>query len=578
MYIKKFIIERYRAITRPIEFNFEKQSLFPIIGVNECGKTSILNALFAFDSYNDTSNDTIKHLDDVWNLYDTVVEPAIIKAEVVCTKDEIIGILEYLQQREGEFETEEDLEELRKSRFWFNKEIPTSFIITRKIYKKDNSLYEIDLGELTDFLIDKSDFIDEVIKELPYILYFDDFRDSFPDKIYLDKKDLSNSDTWLSIIEELFKKTDKNYTVSELQKHDKRLRNNIISDVERKLNETLTKEWANFKLDNKENLNVKISYEVDDDSNSNSSLSYLSFDIEETGKNGVKRNFSIKDRSKGFYWFFNFVMKLEFNPKNWGSKGQNAIYLLDEPGSYLHAFAQQKLCNKLKSIAEDNKVIYCTHSHHLLNPEVIPINNVFVAQKPNFGNIEINRVIDVPLKEKNKTPLAFQTYYDALYIKPDLINFNYDEILIVEGIYDYYSYFIFANLFEKKIGVMPCRGADSINILISICLGFELNFTALWDNDGKGIEKKCEAEEYFGTEFSDRLKLLPLKGQKKKRRLEDLFEKNDLEMIKSELLFSKNTPFEKVIAGLFYSNYRNQIVEKISVETKSNFREVFELV
>lgn len=81
-------------------------------------------------------------------------------------------------------------------------------------------------------------------------------------------------------------------------------------------------------------------------------------------------------------------MKLEFNPDVAGDFN-NAIYLLDEPGSYLHPFALSKLCKKLKSLSEKNIVIYCTHSHYLLNPEIIPINKVNVVSKNNLGQVQL---------------------------------------------------------------------------------------------------------------------------------------------------------------------------------------------
>ena len=71
MKYKKFIIENYKAITNTIEIDLEKNSLIPIIGINECGKTTILNAIFAFDSYNDSFDSSIHHLTDVRNLYTT---------------------------------------------------------------------------------------------------------------------------------------------------------------------------------------------------------------------------------------------------------------------------------------------------------------------------------------------------------------------------------------------------------------------------------------------------------------------------------------------------------------------------
>ena len=47
-----FTIENYKAITNKVDINL-KNKLIPIIGINECGKTTILQAIYAFDSNND---------------------------------------------------------------------------------------------------------------------------------------------------------------------------------------------------------------------------------------------------------------------------------------------------------------------------------------------------------------------------------------------------------------------------------------------------------------------------------------------------------------------------------------------
>ncbi len=81
-------------------------------------------------------------------------------------------------------------------------------------------------------------------------------------------------------------------------------------------------------------------------------------------------------------------MKLEFNPKVVEDKAAT-VYLLDEPGSYLHASAQTKLCKKLQQLSASNRVIYCTHSHYLLDPEVIPLSAIKVSEKSGTGSIEL---------------------------------------------------------------------------------------------------------------------------------------------------------------------------------------------
>src|ERR1700743_1547564 len=98
MKYKRFIINRYKAITEPIEINVEKKPLIPIIGINECGKTTILNSIFAFDYTNDHYNLTIRHLTDVHNLYSTKNEPASISAEIEMSLKEYKEIYAEIQK------------------------------------------------------------------------------------------------------------------------------------------------------------------------------------------------------------------------------------------------------------------------------------------------------------------------------------------------------------------------------------------------------------------------------------------------------------------------------------------------
>jgi hypothetical protein len=186
---------------------------------------------------------------------------------------------------------------------------------------------------------------------------------------------------------------------------------------------------------------------------------YIKLEVVETDQDGYEHFFFISDRSKGFYWFFNFVMKLEFNPKVTNDL-DHSIYLLDEPGSYLHAYAQRKLCTKLRQIADKNHVIYCTHSHYLLDPEIIPINSVTVADKDESSNIRLTRMIDY--RERTKTPWsALQPVLDALQMKPYALDLIHAQTTVIaEGIYDYYCLELFRGI--RPISILPGVGADSI--------------------------------------------------------------------------------------------------------------------
>jgi len=74
---------------------------------------------------------------------------------------------------------------------------------------------------------------------------------------------------------------------------------------------------------------------------------------------------SLGTRSRGFVWFFSFLA--------WYSelrrKGENLILLLDEPGLFLHAKAQEDLLRYFEEELQPNhQVVYSTHSPFMVDP------------------------------------------------------------------------------------------------------------------------------------------------------------------------------------------------------------------
>lgn len=571
MRIKKFKISNYKAISDEIEIDLGKNSLIPIIGVNECGKTTILNSIFAFDYMNDDYNSRIRHLTDVHNLYETSVKPAKITATIEISQSEI---KEYYCEMMNEVENDGDeVEGKRKFNYNFSKSyIHKEEINISRILEDSNKYYEIEEKHILKDKDYENEFCETIIRNLPYILYFDDFKDSFPDKLEIIQ---SSKDSWLSIVNALFTKTNKNYSVFKLGNLDDRRRKGVLADVEKVLNDTLTKDWISFKLTDNEAYKIRIEYakETTDKPAPQSIKQYLIFEIVETLKDRRERTFFVRDRSKGFYWFFNFVMKLEFNPKVSGTEN-NSIYLLDEPGSYLHPYAQNKLCKKLYDLSKNNKVIYCTHTHYLLDPDIIPLNTINISDKSSNGEISLSKCNNYP-RHKEGIQSAFQPIYDALNLKPYNLDFSIKKFIIVEGIYDFYS----LSLFNKNTnwGILPGKNANSLINLISLSLGLGIEFRVLWDNDKEGNDYKKDAEKYFGENLSRKCFFaIPLMQGKSKMICQDLFFGEDFKLIKSLLKINDNSSFEKTISTLYFSKSKTEILKKISVNTKNNFMAVFE--
>lgn len=81
----------------------------------------------------------------------------------------------------------------------------------------------------------------------------------------------------------------------------------------------------------------------------------------------------LEERSKGFQWFFSF--DLMFMNESKGTF-QNCVILLDEPGLHLHPEAQQDLIRRMEEYSKNNILIYTTHLPLMLDlekPECIRI-------------------------------------------------------------------------------------------------------------------------------------------------------------------------------------------------------------
>lgn len=599
MEYKKFIISNYRAIRGPLTINVGKDSLIPVIGVNESGKTTILQAIYAFDNFNDDLNGG-NHLKDISNLYGTSTQPATVAAEVSLNSANINDVFDELIADAGE--DAGALLEITQHRLKFVNP-PATLTLARDL---NNRSYKVIEEEYSSAKLDDK-LARTIIRWLPYTLYFDDFRDSVDARIEITTNKAASD--WLDIVEQLFNQTNGDYSVFNLSKLEERERKSVLAKVNRRLNETLTQEWQRFRLDEVDALRIEIEFEIESvpvlktppppaqppaattpattpattlpkkEPKQAPTIEvvnryFLKFSLIETDANGDEHYFFIRDRSKGFFWFFNFVMKLEFNPKVF-DPALNTIYLLDEPGSYLHASAQSKLCNKLRQLSEKNKVIYCTHSHYLLDPDIIPFSNIKVADKDEMGSVQL-----ISINEHHGSILdrrsAFQPVLDALQIKPFLLDLTYNNVLITEGIHDYYALEMFKQ--SRDINILPSVGADSIPFYISLMIAWRVNYHALWDNDEAGRKAYEKAKAYFGDEIADtHFHLLPLPSAKTKNTiLQDLFIGSDIHKIKGELGIPVNSSFQKMITALFYSPNKATVLGEVSKETYQNFGRLFE--
>lgn len=581
MKYRKFKIKGYKGISDLTELSLVNESLIPIIGKNESGKTTFLEAINSFDFSNDKDNNG-RHLANVENLYQTEEMPVIVAAEVELHEDEFIEPIfeKYINILKTEFlakypQATFDIESIKLEEGDYSNTgfIRAYFDLKKIVLEKRPLEIERDL-RTKKYRIPSLDDLDSAIEEelatsivrgLPYILYFDDFRDRVPEKILISKDEKSAAySPWIEFIDELFKQTKKGYSVFSLPGKQDSLRRSIINEVQKHLNSVLAEEWAKYQFERRESIELRMDY-LDSDGG------YICFKIvEKIEIDGVEmeRFFDISDRSKGFYWYFNFMVKLHFNPKKRDNEDTDTIYLLDEPGSYLHTYALNKLVEQLKKISRSSKVIYSTHFPNLLNPEFVPINSIRVSEKVSQGKILLKRLEDVSLIRGSKNS-AYQPVLDALEVMPPLIDYDLNNIVLVEGISDYYSFRLFS---KGDFKFFPCASASSIIKHIPFMIFLGKKYIALWDNDPEGRARKNEASELFGDFEAKRFLTLESLGGNINTRIEEYFDSSELANYASEFLGKKQVGFDKIVIDLFYrKEKREEILASFFSKTSVNF-------
>ncbi|KAB1154795.1 AAA family ATPase [Flavobacterium luteum] len=231
-------------------------------------------------------------------------------------------------------------------------------------------------------------------------------------------------------------------------------------------------------------------------------------------------------RSKGFNWFFSFIIWFS---KIQADKNSDYILLLDEPGLNLHASAQADLLRFFDDLSKKYQIIYTTHSPFMVETE--HLNRVRTCFETDGGT-----VISDTIQEKDPNtlfPLQAALGYD---IAQNL--FVSKNNLLVEGPADLIYLTVLSTILETEkrtclkdnITIVPVGGLDKVSTFISLLRGSKLNVACLLDTftDQKGKQKvddlirhKIIKEKHirFFNEFAD--------NGKATADIEDLFDKKE---------------------------------------------------
>ncbi len=192
----------------------------------------------------------------------------------------------------------------------------------------------------------------------------------------------------------------------------------------------------------------------------------------------------LRNRSKGFNWFFSFLVWFKKIQEDEDSK---YILLLDEPGLNLHAAAQHDLLNFLKDLSEDYQIVFTTHSPFMIASD--KLHTVRTVVETENGSVVSDSVQE---KDPNTLfPLQAALGYD---IAQNLFVSKHN--LLVEGVSDLVYLQTMSGLLDSlgrtgldnKITIVPTGGLDKVTTFISLLRGSDLAIACLLDSftDQKG--------------------------------------------------------------------------------------------
>ena len=544
MKIIQFEIENFKGISKTI-VRLEDETpgnIVTLIGLNESGKTTILEAISHFLTEDKDTAGLVGTVTKKVNLQDLIPKDKkaaftgqiAITATVRLEPSEIDELADHMLEEQGIV--------LDKA------SVPLQFVV-KKVYEFKDSNHEKtqNLWMMTFKMKSKRaktfkyyDGIDKTKVEehklwnvpvaflrlnLPKIVYFPTFLFDFPDRIYLEKDDKKLNSYYVQVIQDVLdsqgdglsiqthiidriNKVKTEHTIPAtflaffFQKDERKQIDAVLQKASNEMSKVIFGSWNQILGKSVTGKNVQIEWLLDGDKNN---VPYLEVSIVDG-----QSKYSLSERSLGFRWFFSFLLFTEFRRNR---KSQNpTIFLFDEPAANLHSKAQMKLLESFSRIAtKGTYILYSTHSHYMVNPLWLEKAYIIDNKATDYDNED--DVDSFAVRKTDITAVRYKTFVGSnptktTYFQPvlDALEVTFSPLLssskalIVEGKNDFYPFsYLRRKLTAATIPqVFPGNGAGSSGTLISLFRGWGVNFRILLDDDKAGQQaKKKYMDEFF---------------------------------------------------------------------------------
>lgn len=533
MKLKNVKIHKYKSFETPQEFELESD-ITVLVGMNESGKTSALESLAKTHYFQDDEDFKFNPTHDYPRKDKKRMEKANENPEAItCTYEIDDNLLKSIEKELGEgvlksktftvtskYDNSKSIGlsvDAKKFIEFKTKELGiASNVLTDKLLKV-KSISELEALEkeyteenktngiksLLPYFENKNKWTHDPIGEyvyrmllkpkMPKFLYYDEYY-SLPSRISIEKLNsdtLDSSENEYKTAKALFELADINTEeilesesfedyIAELEATEA-----IISDELFKYWQTNKNLSITFQIDKiakKENRTISTNYGQQQVTDVNIVEHVLDIRVKNKGV-----SLPLKNRSKGFNWFFSFLVWFK---KIQEDQDSNYILLLDEPGLNLHASAQSDLLRFLEDLSENYQIVYSTHSPFMIVSD--KLQRVRTVLETDKGSIISNSV-------QEKDPNTLFPLQAALGYNIAQNLFISKKNLLVEGVSDLIYLQTMSTILEdagkdglnSEITIVPTGGLEKVSTFISLLRGNDLQNVSLLDSytDPKGKAK-----------------------------------------------------------------------------------------
>lgn len=249
----------------------------------------------------------------------------------------------------------------------------------------------------------------------------------------------------------------------------------------------------------------------------------------------------LEARSTGLQWFFSFylIFLVESNLHH-----RNAILLLDEPGVTLHPLAQKDLFLFFDNLAQNNQIMYTTHSPFMVDSNHLErVRSVYIDSK---GKTIVSPDLRASERQlgKNQSQSIYPAHAALGLTVSDTLLINCNPIL-VEGESDQIYLSALKSLLVsynkisplKELVFIPTGGIRGIKATASIVTGVNsVKPFVLTDGDKPGTKILTELKSDFYASSPERLINISEYTHMNTGEIEDLFPINSFARIVSKFL------------------------------------------